>query len=286
MIREALEDGRDYGTIPGAGTKKVLLKPGAERLCLAYGFTPEFEVIESDSDREAVTPYTVTKWETVAKPGNADELKAEGLGRFKKDPKNGKWLWQERVDESGVSSGFYRYVIRCILKRGDQVFGQGVGSCSSLESKYVRQPHDSENTILKMAKKRAHVDAVLNTLALSDRFTQDMEDRIPDADKPAEVVDAEIVEDAPAQPVQPVPADQATADLWAAQALMKERGWDNNSNAADFKLFREACKGAGKVWTRAMLEAAAEGAQTLKDCYYVVVGVPVKANPEQPATTA
>jgi hypothetical protein len=34
-----------------------------------------------------------------------------------------------------------------------------------------------ENTILKMAKKRAQVDAVLTTFGLSDQFTQDMEEQ-------------------------------------------------------------------------------------------------------------
>src|SRR5690606_23849470 len=56
------------------------------------------------------------------------------------------------------------------------VIGSGMGSCSSLESKYISRPRDLENTILKMAKKRAYVDATLSTFGLSDQFTQDVED--------------------------------------------------------------------------------------------------------------
>jgi hypothetical protein len=46
-------------------------------------------------------------------------------------------------------------------------------------------PADYYNTVLKMAKKRAHVDAILTATAASDIFTQDVEDMpevIPGAD--------------------------------------------------------------------------------------------------------
>jgi hypothetical protein len=96
------------------------------------------------------------------------------------------------------------------------VLGEGIGECSSNEEKYkwrkaydeewnatpenrrrikfgkykdkqVRtEPADVANTILKMAKKRAQVDAVITCTAASDIFTQDIEDL------PEEVV-AEIV---------------------------------------------------------------------------------------------
>jgi len=58
------------------------------------------------------------------------------------------------------------------------VVGQGVGSCSSQESKYAKTKKLSDifNTVLKMAKKRSLVDAVLTATAASDIFTQDLED--------------------------------------------------------------------------------------------------------------
>ena len=192
MINEVLEDGRDYGVIPGTGDKKNLLKPGAERLCIGYGLRASYEVIEKETDHDRSTPFTVRKWVAKKqKPANWEELKAQGLGRNKQY--NGSWQWQEPVDEAGTSDGLYRFVIRCTLVSGDgREVGQGIGSCSSLESKYIRQPRDSENTVLKMAKKRAYVDAVLTTLGLSDRFTQDVEDI--EANKKASPVDAEVVD--------------------------------------------------------------------------------------------
>ena len=122
-------------------------------------------------------------------------------GRNKKMGDN--WIWQECETEKGISLGLYRYVITCKLYRGDQQVGEGVGSCSSMETKYIRAPRDSENTILKIAKKRAFVDAVLTTLGLSDRFTQDVEDiqsNKATTDDSVPVVEAEIVEEPKVDP--------------------------------------------------------------------------------------
>lgn len=180
LIVRALKEGEDYGTIPGAGDRKVLMKPGAERLCIAFGCRPDYDVVEKEIDHDREISYALTKWNTAnSKPAEQviEQMKAEGSGRFKKD-KNNRWLWQERVEEKGSAFGLYRYVIRCSLIRQDGlVLGTGIGSCSSLESKYIRSPRDTENTILKMAQKRALVAATLHAFGLSDRFTQDIEDR-------------------------------------------------------------------------------------------------------------
>lgn len=39
FIGGVLREAEDYGAIPGAGTKKVLLKPGAEKLCSIFGLS-------------------------------------------------------------------------------------------------------------------------------------------------------------------------------------------------------------------------------------------------------
>ena len=46
-------------------------------------------------------------------------------------------------------------------------------------------PADYYNTALKMAKKRAHVDAILTATAASDCFTQDVEDTQREKQRPA-----------------------------------------------------------------------------------------------------
>jgi hypothetical protein len=158
LIQQALQPGRDYGVIPGTGDKPTLLKPGSERVLAAFGCYPDPEVLEQevDHDREVHWQKRKKRWNN----------KHRGDKTF---------TW---VVEDGVSLGLYRYVVRCRLVRREtgEVVGSGIGSCSSMESKYVDRPRDSENTILKMAKKRAQIDATLSTFGLSDQFTQDVED--------------------------------------------------------------------------------------------------------------
>lgn len=160
VIQTTLQPSRDYGVIPGTGTKPTLLKPGAEKINMVFGLCPQYDFMVSDTDFER---------------------------------------------------GFFNYEIRCTLMKNGQPVAQGVGSCNSHEKKYryitksaeqlaemgippeqaveftdrygrvkyrVEDPDiaDKANTILKMAKKRAYVDATLQVASLSDLFTQDLED--------------------------------------------------------------------------------------------------------------
>jgi len=122
---------------------------------------------------------------------------------------------------------FYRYRCRLINKSTGEVWGEGIGSCNSRETKYRYRwlwgnevPPDVDkasltlkeftskqgkkykkyrmenqdvaeqvNTIDKMAQKRAYVAATLIATQTSDRFTQDMEDRTHFAEDNA--IDAE-----------------------------------------------------------------------------------------------
>ena len=74
--------------------------------------------------------------------------------------------------------GFIEYIFKCTLKTPEGfVVGEGYGAANSREKKHWKSdPWANQNTILKMAKKRAHVDAVLTGLGASNVFTQDIED--------------------------------------------------------------------------------------------------------------
>lgn len=73
--------------------------------------------------------------------------------------------------------GFFQYQIKCILKKGDIIITEGLGSANTMERKYLKgDPYTLDNTVLKMAKKRSLVDAALLVGSLSDIFTQDIED--------------------------------------------------------------------------------------------------------------
>jgi len=75
--------------------------------------------------------------------------------------------------------GFFEYQIRCRLLHGDMIITEGLGAANTREAKYRKgDPYTLDNTVLKMAKKRALVDAALLVGSLSDIFTQDIEDMV------------------------------------------------------------------------------------------------------------
>ena len=86
----------------------------------------------------------------------------------------------EVIDQiTDLDKPFFSYTFKCkvLLGPGGPVIDEGVGECNSLEGKYANNNAFSvRNTILKMAKKRALVDAALAIGRLSDLFTQDLED--------------------------------------------------------------------------------------------------------------
>jgi len=81
----------------------------------------------------------------------------------------------ERIQD--YDKGFFAFTVRCTIFKNGIKITEGVGHCNTREKKYVNQdPYTLANTCLKMAKKRAQIDATLTIASLSDVFTQDMED--------------------------------------------------------------------------------------------------------------
>ena len=75
--------------------------------------------------------------------------------------------------------GLFHYEVKAILinKRTGFTESEGIGCCNNMERKYKNQDgYNIVNTILKMAKKRAFIDAVLSATRSSGIFTQDIED--------------------------------------------------------------------------------------------------------------
>jgi len=76
-------------------------------------------------------------------------------------------------------SGIFAYEVKMTLIRKDNgvVEAEGLGSFNSKEASFKQQdPYTIVNTVLKMAKKRALIDAVLSATRSSGLFTQDIED--------------------------------------------------------------------------------------------------------------
>jgi len=115
-----------------------------------------------------IVPGTGSK-PTLLKPGAEKILMLMGL--------SSEYEIVENVQD--YDKGFFAYTVRCLLTKNGMIITQGLGHCNSKEKKYTSEKQDLYmlgNTCLKMAKKRAQVDATLTVAALSEIFTQDIED--------------------------------------------------------------------------------------------------------------
>lgn len=82
-----------------------------------------------------------------------------------------------RVEEWEKGIFHYEVMATLINKRTGLIEAQGIGCCNNKERKYASQDaYSLINTILKMSKKRAFIDAVLSATRSSGIFTQDIED--------------------------------------------------------------------------------------------------------------
>ncbi|QPQ34425.1 hypothetical protein [Lysinibacillus sp. JNUCC-52] len=127
FVKTSMVRGIDYGAIDGF-SKPTLLKPGAEKLCDAFGFLKTVDVINR-----------IEQWD---------------IGIFS---------YEVKVTLSNKETGVIEV--------------EGIGLCNSKEAAFrFQDPFTIVNTLLKMAKKRALIDAVLSATRASGLFTQDIED--------------------------------------------------------------------------------------------------------------
>ena len=112
--------------------------------------------------------------------------------------------------EENWDDGFVSYEVKVTLfnKRSEKVDAEGLGSCNSRERRYKNQDAANiANTVLKMAKKRALVDATLSATRASGMFTQDLEDM--DLSEPAPRYGAPTRQ--PSRDAQPEPVREGGA---------------------------------------------------------------------------
>ncbi len=82
-----------------------------------------------------------------------------------------------RVEDWDAGFAAYEVKITLLNKRTGNIEAEGIGSCNSRERRYKNQDAANvANTLLKMAKKRALIDATLSATRASGTFTQDLED--------------------------------------------------------------------------------------------------------------
>ncbi len=194
VMRGVMKLDEHYGTIPGTN-KPSLYKPGAEKLSLVFRLRPEYQITKSElqnghREYEVVcTLFHIPTGQSVGQGvGSASTM--EGKYRYRGGEKKdtGKAVPKEYWNLKGTDPHKAKEII------GGEGFGVAKFDgewriCEFGEKIEHDNPADYYNTVLKMAKKRAHVDAILTATAASDIFTQDVEDMtevIPGAKAAAE----------------------------------------------------------------------------------------------------
>lgn len=238
VMKSVMVDGEHYGIIPGTGKrcpdcngkkdecpkckgtgivgKPSLLKPGAEKLCFTFRMDPEFDVeilpishkVQGHREyRIKCTLFAINGGQRLGSGvGSASTM--ESKWRFRTGPKEltdrpvPKTYWdnrdsdpkkaQEAIGGKGFSVG-----------KGDDKLWYIAISGEKVENE---NPADIYNTVLKVGKKRALVDAVLTCTAASDCFTQDIEDLVDNGVIPGDAKDV-TPKSAPASPPGAAPPE-------------------------------------------------------------------------------
>ena len=168
ILKGVMTEGQHYGKIPGAGDKPTLLKPGAEKIMSTFQLWPDPEV--EDLSFNDVIRYRV-KIKLINKVSGITE--GAGVGECSTEEEKYKWRAAVSEEEWNATDETHKR-----LKYGKKWES---GKQVPYTVKQIRtNPYDLANTVVKMAKKRALVDAVLTATAASDIFTQDIEDMPPE----------------------------------------------------------------------------------------------------------
>ena len=181
LMKLAMKKDVHFGTIPGT-KKPTLYKDGAEKLSLMFRLAPKYDIEKVDL-KEGHREYEITCSLSHVLTGN---FFGQGVGSCSSLESKFRWRNAQRVcpvcGMETIIKGKEEYGggWLCYLKKG------GCGEKYETEDKRitdqvigkVENPDiaDIFNTVKKMAKKRAFVDAMLTATAASDIFSQDIED--------------------------------------------------------------------------------------------------------------
>jgi hypothetical protein len=174
LMKEVLKENEHFGTIPGT-KKPTLLKPGAEKVNFMFRLAASISGHENPRDlgnghREYIIKTTLTHVPT-------GQIVGEGVGSA--STLETKWKYRNKLQlianelPKDYKENKAAYKSQGFVAKKDEVSNTWGWF---KETKVENEPADAYNTVLKMAKKRALVDATLTSTAASDFFTQDVED--------------------------------------------------------------------------------------------------------------
>jgi hypothetical protein len=208
-VNTQLREGVDFGNIPTVD-KPTLFKPGAEKIVQLFGCLPDTVVTHRESD--VVTGYLYLEV-TVELISLQTGLKVgAGIGSCSSYESKYRWRW-EWWNSKGAPVG-----------EGWETFRKRNGDTSYRRRIANPDLADVWNTVVKMAKKRALVDAALTISGASEKFTQDVEDMPQqETEQPTAKVTTQPTTPTPATPEPPAQAETVkSGNTWGAdQAVLK-----------------------------------------------------------------
>ena len=247
VMGKVMQEGEHYGLIPGCGNRKTLLQPGAQKLTMTFRLAPEYQIQETNFQNGHKEYRVICTLKSIASGSfvgqgvgccSTLESKYRWKGGARKCPECGKETIIKGKAEYGGGWLCFAKKGGCGAKWTD---GAEVIERQSAEKVEHDSPADFYNTVLKMAKKRAFVDATITATAASDIFTQDVGDAEGDegTSEPSKTP-PEAPE--PARPQRGDPTKKGPPTPKSAKASPKpepvdqEAGWDKFLVACKTKL--------------------------------------------------
>lgn len=169
VMRNTMKEGEHFGKIPGCGDKPTLLQPGAQKLLLTFRFNPDYSVETVDmggGHRE---------YRVICRLTNAAGVFI-GSGVGSATTLESKWRYRSEATGKDVPQEYWQSRDQSLLGGNSYTARKTAGAWKIYHKVEHDNPADYYNTCLKMAKKRALVDATLTRTAASDIFTQDVEE--------------------------------------------------------------------------------------------------------------
>ena len=174
-----MKEEEHYGKIPGTN-KPTLYKSGAEKLCMVFRLSQEYEFLQTVREMIFIA-YTV-KCTLIHIP--TGQVVASGIGSCNSREKKYRYTYNEEITDKPVPKAYWEARNAGNNKECKRIIGEGfkavkdngVWMIAKAEKVENDNPFDLDNTITKMACKRALVAATLNATAASDIFSQDLED--------------------------------------------------------------------------------------------------------------
>jgi hypothetical protein len=192
IMKEAMRQGIDYGTISGCGSKPTLLKPGAEKLMMAFQIAAKLNVIDLSTPTECRYRVITSMY------SQTGVYLGDGVGEASSAEE--KYAWKEVSPEEWEAT----------LETQRRLKYAKDGKSTKKQIRTV--PADQANTIVKMSAKRSRSDGVLCVLGASDIFTQDLEDKLDHSEPESEpeTAIAPVKPKAKEEPAKPKDGDALT----------------------------------------------------------------------------